>query len=67
MMSVNGEANGEGLRHAIAIVDTMTAIHSVAAINAALYARTSTGKGQHIDLRSTTPPSAPSATWARTT
>jgi crotonobetainyl-CoA:carnitine CoA-transferase CaiB-like acyl-CoA transferase len=50
MMSVNGEANGEGLRHAIAIVDTMTAIHSVAAINAALFARTSTGKGQHIDL-----------------
>src|SRR5689334_8392128 len=50
MMSVNGEANGEGLRHAIAIVDQMTAIHSVAAINAALYARTSTGKGQHIDL-----------------
>ena len=50
MMSVNGEAGGEGLRHAIAIVDTMTGIHSVAAINAALYARTSTGKGQHIDL-----------------
>ena len=50
MMSVNGEANGEGLRHAIAIVDTMTAIHSVAAINAALFARTVTGKGQHIDL-----------------
>ena len=50
MMSVNGEANGEGLRHAIAIVDTMTAIHLVAAINAALYARTSTGKGQQIDL-----------------
>jgi len=50
MMSVNGEANGEGLRHAIAIVDTMTAIHSVAAINAALYARRDTNKGQHIDL-----------------
>ena len=50
MMSVNGEADGEGLRHAIAIVDTMTAIHSVGAINAALYARTSTDKGQHIDL-----------------
>src|SRR5690349_23521305 len=50
MMSVNGEANGEGLRHAIAIVDTMTAIHSVAAINAALFARTGTGKGQYIDL-----------------
>jgi succinate--hydroxymethylglutarate CoA-transferase len=50
MMSVNGEANGEGLRHTIAIVDTMTGIHAVAAINAALYARTSTGKGQYIDL-----------------
>src|SRR5215470_2540317 len=50
MMSVNGEAAGEGLRHAIAIVDTMTAIHSVAAINAALYARRDTGRGQHIDL-----------------
>ena len=49
MMSVNGEADGEGLRHAIAVVDTMPGIHSVAAINAALYARTSTGKGQHID------------------
>ena len=49
-MLANGEADGEGLRHAIAIVDTMTAIHSVAAINAALFARTSTGKGQHIDL-----------------
>ena len=54
MMSVNGEANGEGLRHTIAIVDTMTGIHSVAAINAALYARDATGhgtgKGQYIDL-----------------
>lgn len=50
MMSVNGEANGEGLRHAIAIVDTMTAIHSAAAINAALFARRDTGKGQQIDL-----------------
>jgi len=54
MMSVNGEADGEGLRHAIAIVDTMTGIHAVAAINAALYARDAaghgTGKGQHIDL-----------------
>jgi succinate---hydroxymethylglutarate CoA-transferase len=54
MMSVNGEANGEGLRHTIAIVDTMTGIHSVAAINAALYARDATGhgtgKGQNIDL-----------------
>src|SRR4029079_16865317 len=50
MMSVNGEADGEGMRHAIAIVDTLTGIHAAAAINAALFARASTGKGQHIDL-----------------
>ncbi|QQS11500.1 MAG: CoA transferase [Rhodospirillales bacterium] len=50
MMSVNGEADGEGLRHAIAVVDTMTALHSVAAINAALYARRDTGRGQRVDL-----------------
>src|SRR5260221_10073033 len=50
MMSVNGEPNGKGPRHAIAIVDTMTAIHSAAAVNPALYARRDTGKGQHIAL-----------------
>lgn len=50
MMSVNGEADREGVRHGIAIVDTMTAIHAVAAVNAALYARRDTGRGQHIDL-----------------
>ncbi len=50
MMSVNGEPHGEGLRHAISIVDTLTGVHAVAAINAALYAREHTDKGQHIDL-----------------
>lgn len=50
MMSVNGEAEGEGLRHGIAVVDTMTAIHSTTAITAALYARRDTGRGQQIDL-----------------
>lgn len=50
MMSVNGEADRPGVRHGIAVVDTMTAIHSVAAINAALYARRDTGRGQYIDL-----------------
>jgi crotonobetainyl-CoA:carnitine CoA-transferase CaiB-like acyl-CoA transferase len=50
MMSVNGEADGEGLRHGIAVVDTMTAMHATSAILAALYARRDTGRGQHIDL-----------------
>ena len=68
MMSVNGEANGEGLRHAIAIVDTMTAIHSVAAINAALYARTSHRQGPAYRSRALRHRARlASATWARTT
>ena len=69
MMSVNGEADGEGMRHAIAIVDTMTGIHAVAAINAALYARDrrhGTRASTSIS-RSTTPRWPASATWARTT
>ena len=41
----NGASPPNQARHAIAIVDTMTAIHLVAAINAVLFARTSTGKG----------------------
>ena len=65
MISVNGEANGEGLRHAIAIVDTMTAINSVAAINAALYGGRR-GKGQHVDLALYERHWPASATWART-
>jgi len=50
MMAVNGDADREGVRHGIAIVDTMTAIHATAAIATALYARRDTGRGQHIDL-----------------
>ena len=50
MMSLNGDANGPPLRHALAIVDMLTAIHGQAAVMAALYARRDTGSGQHIDL-----------------
>src|SRR5437879_9632080 len=37
MMSVNGEANGEGLRHDIEIVDRMTGINAAAEMNARNY------------------------------
>lgn len=50
MMSLTGEADGPPLRHALAIVDTLTAVHATTAIVTALYARRDTNKGQHIDL-----------------
>jgi crotonobetainyl-CoA:carnitine CoA-transferase CaiB-like acyl-CoA transferase len=50
MMSLTGEADGPPLRHALAIVDTLTSVHATTAIMTALYARRDTGRGQHIDL-----------------
>lgn len=50
MMSMNGEPDGEPLRHPLSIIDTLTALHAVGAVTAALYARRDTGRGQHIDL-----------------
>jgi crotonobetainyl-CoA:carnitine CoA-transferase CaiB-like acyl-CoA transferase len=67
MMSVNGEADGEGMRHAIAIVDTMTGIHSWRrsmrrSMPAPRPARASTSISP-----CTTPRSVASATWVPTT
>lgn len=50
MMAINGEPEGDPLRHPMAIVDTFTAQYATSAILAALVARHSTGRGQHIDL-----------------
>jgi crotonobetainyl-CoA:carnitine CoA-transferase CaiB-like acyl-CoA transferase len=50
MMSMTGEPDGGPLRHPLSIIDTMTALHAVGAIVAAIYARQTTGRGQHIDL-----------------
>jgi len=50
MMSLTGDADGEPMRHALSLVDTMTGIQSVAAICAALLARAKSGRGQRIDL-----------------
>ncbi len=50
MMSVTGEAEGDPLRHPLAIVDTFTAQYATAAILAAVIARQASGRGQHIDL-----------------
>ena len=50
LMSMTGEADGPPLRHPVSIIDIMTALHSVGAIMAALWARRDTGTGQHIEL-----------------
>ena len=50
LMSLTGEPEGQPLRHPLSIIDTMTALHGVGAVTAALYARRDSGRGQHIDL-----------------
>jgi formyl-CoA transferase len=49
IMSITGEVNGEPMKVGVAIVDITTGLFSSNAILAALHARHSTGKGQHID------------------
>ena len=50
MMSLTGEADGEPMRHALSLVDTMTGLQAVAAVCASLLARAKSGRGQRIDL-----------------
>ena len=50
LMSLTGEPEGPPLRHPVSIIDIMTALHSVGAIMAALWARQDTGKGQQVEL-----------------
>ena len=50
MMSLTGEPDGQPMRHPLSLIDTMTALYAVSAVNAALYARRDTGRGQYIEL-----------------
>lgn len=50
MMSLTGEPDGQPMRHALSLVDTMTGLQAVGAICAALLAREKSGQGQQIDL-----------------
>ena len=53
LMSITGQPDGapgaEPVKVGVAICDLFTGLHSVSAILAALYYRTQTGEGQHID------------------
>jgi crotonobetainyl-CoA:carnitine CoA-transferase CaiB-like acyl-CoA transferase len=50
IMSVTGEADGGPLKSGVAFADIFTGLHAAIAINAALYHRSQTGQGQHIDV-----------------
>lgn len=50
LMSLTGQAGGEPQKTGIAICDLMTGMYASSACLAALHARESTGRGQHIDL-----------------
>ena len=50
LMSLTGQPDGEPLRAGVAITDLFTGIYSATAILSALYQRSVTGKGQHIDM-----------------
>ena len=50
LMSITGEPNGPPIRAGVAITDLFTGIYATTAILAALHQRSSTGRGQHIDM-----------------
>jgi crotonobetainyl-CoA:carnitine CoA-transferase CaiB-like acyl-CoA transferase len=49
-MSITGDPDGQPQRAGVAITDLFTGLYSVSGILAALYQRSRTGKGQHIDM-----------------
>ncbi len=50
MMSLTGPIDGGPTRHALSIIDTLTASHATSAICAALFGRAQHGRGDVIDL-----------------
>ncbi len=50
LMSLTGEPEGEPQKVGVAVTDLMTGMYASTAILAALYERTRSGQGQHIDL-----------------
>ncbi|MBJ9984319.1 CoA transferase [Acinetobacter sp. S40] len=50
LMSITGEENQEPQKVGVAVADIQTGLYATVAIQAALWSRLTTGKGQHIDL-----------------
>ena len=50
LTALNGEANTPPLKFGVAVVDLMTGMYAAQAVLAALFQRTRTGKGRHIEM-----------------
>ena len=50
LMAITGEPDGEPMKIGVALSDVMTGLYAAVGILSALHARTTTGKGQHVDL-----------------
>lgn len=50
VMSITGEPDGSPMKMGVAFSDVFAGLHAMIGIQAALYAREKTGKGQHIDI-----------------
>ncbi len=50
VMSITGEPDGEPMKMGVAFSDVFAGLHAMIGIQAALFARENSGKGQHIDI-----------------
>lgn len=50
LMAITGEADGEPMKLGVAITDLLAGMNAVQGILAALFARSRTGEGQHLDI-----------------
>lgn len=50
LMGITGDANGDPMKYGVAIVDVVTGLLACNSILAALNARQTTGKGQHVEV-----------------
>jgi crotonobetainyl-CoA:carnitine CoA-transferase CaiB-like acyl-CoA transferase len=50
VMSITGEPDGAPMKMGVAFSDVFAGLHAIIGIQAALYAREKSGKGQHIDI-----------------
>lgn len=50
LMALNGEASQPPLKFGVAVVDLMTGMYAAQAVLAALFQRTRTGRGRHIEM-----------------
>ena len=50
VMSITGEPDGEPMKMGVAFSDVFAGLHAMIGIQAALYEREKSGKGQHIDI-----------------